>query len=126
MESVERGSVKICWFGRINLTLAKLSAGKDVTFQKHWNDKNKKTLEIKLGVRNDRGTLVKPPHEPNQAKVALCWQVETYSTSDGVFVPVSVPTKHDLAHVWKCDSTVTLTGDFLKNILYPALERLAA
>ena len=126
VESVESGSVKVRWFGSINLTHAKLSAGKNVTFQKHWNEKNKKVLETKLGLRNLQGALIKPKHDPTKAEVALCWTDEIYSASDGVFVPVLVQSKNDVTHIWKCNCSVTLTGDFLKNTLLPALLQLAA
>ena len=125
VESIKEKSVLVRWFGSINLTPAKLVAGKNITFQKYWNEKNKKTLETKLGIRNERGAIVKPKHDPTPAQVAQYWVSQTFSVSDGVFVPVHVTSKDALTNVWKCDNTVTLTGAFLKDTLKSALEQLS-
>lgn len=123
VESISDGIVTVYWFGDVDLSDKHLNTARKITFQKHWKTKDTVLLEIALGLRNKNRSKKKKRAEPSKDLVAEHWSNDTYETKAGVFVPILVPSPPS-DRVWKCDATVTLHDDFLRNKLLPALQKL--
>lgn len=128
LAELKRGDeMQLRWFADVNLTTLVLEKGKNVTFSKYWDLKDKKSIqdmEIDMGIRNKNKTKKKGPAVVSKEKVEHYWSKQTYSVRSSVFVPVHVPLSSTLDKLWECDAKVVLPGPFLRDTLLPALKRL--